>query len=194
MMIANIIVSALTATVVLFGFSLSALSSKESRKEERVLPIYCKLTDAYPGGKLERTRDENGKIKGNWIDLRASEDVVLETGKFTMIPLGICMKLPSGYEAYVLPRSSTYKTWGIQMANSEGVVDESYGGNNDMWRFPAIPSRDVTIHKGDRIAQFRIIKTMDNELGYVLGDPGTITYVDHLDGQNRGGFGSSGKN
>ena len=96
--------------------------------------------------------------KSDWIDLRAAEDVELKAGDFKLIPLGIAMQLPKGYEAHIIPRSSTFKNFGVIQANHMGMVDESYCGDNDQWFFPAIAMRDTTIKAGDRICQFRIEK------------------------------------
>ena len=122
---------------------------------------------------------------GDWIDLRAAETVAMNTGDFKMISLGVSMKLPEGYEAHVVPRSSTFKKWGVLQTNSMGVIDNSYSGTNDIWRFPALAMRDTVINKNDRICQFRIIKRQP-----------TIEFeeVDTLDSVDRGGFGSTGAN
>lgn len=122
---------------------------------------------------------------GDWVDLRAAEDVTMKAGDFKLISLGVSMKLPDGYEAHIVPRSSTYKNWGIIQANHMGVVDNSYCGDNDIWRFPAIAIRDAHIYKNERICQFRIIKKQP-ELEFKV--------VDKLGDVNRGGFGSSGRN
>ena len=122
--------------------------------------------------------------KSDWIDLRASEEVELKQGDFKLIPLGVAMELPNGYEAHIAPRSSTFKNFGIIQANSVGVVDQSYCGDNDMWKFPAIAMRDTIIHKNDRICQFRIMR---NQPEIVFKE------VEKLEGNNRGGFGSTGK-
>ena len=122
--------------------------------------------------------------EGDWIDLRAAEDVHLEKGQYYMIPLGVAMQLPEGYEAIVAPRSSTFKHYGILMSNSLGVIDESYCGDGDEWHFPAYAVRGTFIKKNDRICQFRIIKHQEEiELQTVL----------ELKHSNRGGFGSTGK-
>ena len=121
---------------------------------------------------------------GDWIDLRAAEDVNLEKGDFRLISLGVSMKLPEGYEAHIVPRSSTFKHWGIIQANHIGVIDNSYCGDNDIWKFPAIATRDAVIYKNDRICQFRIMKKQP----CVRFDT-----VEHLNGPDRGGFGSSGR-
>jgi dUTP pyrophosphatase len=122
---------------------------------------------------------------GDWIDLRAAEDVELKQGEFKVISLGVSMKLPEGYEAVVVPRSSTFKTWGVLQTNHMGVIDNSYCGDNDIWRFPALATRDVVIEKNSRICQFRIQKKMP-----------TVEFntVSHLDNPDRGGFGSTGVN
>lgn len=122
--------------------------------------------------------------KSDWIDLRASEEVSLKAGDFALIPLGVAMELPAGYEAHLVPRSSTFKTWGLLQTNSMGVVDSSYCGDNDMWRMPVYATRDVVIHVNDRIAQFRIMK---NQPALVFKE------VEHLDNSDRGGFGSTGQ-
>lgn len=123
--------------------------------------------------------------KSDWIDLRASEEVELKAGEFRLIPLGVAMQLPEGYEAHLVPRSSTFKTWGLIQTNSMGVIDCSYSGDNDMWRMPVYATRDTIIHVNDRIAQFRI---MENQPKILFDE------VEHLDSADRGGFGSTGKN
>jgi len=95
---------------------------------------------------------------GDYIDLRAAEDTTMKAGEFKLIPLGVAMELPEGYEALVAPRSSTFKRLGIMMANSIGIIDESYKGDNDEWHFPAYATRDTVINKNERICQFRIIQ------------------------------------
>ena len=121
--------------------------------------------------------------KSDWIDLRASEDVALKAGEFKLIPLGVALELPQGYEAHIVPRSSTFKTWGIIQTNSMGVVDCSYCGDNDMWRMPVYATRDVEIHANDRICQFRIMKNQPKI---------NFEEVEHLGNSDRGGFGSTG--
>ena len=122
--------------------------------------------------------------KGDWIDLRAAEDVHLKAGEFALISLGVSMKLPEGYEALVIPRSSTFKTWGVLQTNHVGLIDNSYCGDNDIWKYPVLATRDVHIEKNSRICQFRIQKKME---GF------NFKCVDTLGGIDRGGFGSSGK-
>lgn len=122
--------------------------------------------------------------KSDWIDLRASEEVTLKQGEFAMVPLGVAMELPKGYEAHIVPRSSTYKNFGVIQANHCGVVDGSYCGDNDMWRMPVIAMRDTQIHVNDRICQFRIMKNQPEIL---------FEEVEHLEGKDRGGFGTTGK-
>lgn len=121
--------------------------------------------------------------KSDWIDLRASEEVTLKAGEFKLIPLGVAMQLPKGYEAHLMPRSSTYKNFGIIQTNSCGIVDGSYCGDDDMWRMPALAMRDTVIHVNDRIAQFRIV---ENQPKIVFEE------VESLGNANRGGFGSTG--
>lgn len=121
--------------------------------------------------------------KGDLIDLRAAETVEMKKGDFKLIRLGVGMKLPEGYKANVYPRSSTYKNFGVILANSVGQIDNSYSGDNDEWRFPAIALRDTVIHKNDRICQFEIQKVQP-EIEFIE--------VEHLDEVSRGGIGSTG--
>ena len=120
---------------------------------------------------------------GDWVDLRAAEDVTLKAGEFKLISLGVSMELPEGYEAHIVPRSSTFIKFGVIQTNHYGVIDESYCGENDIWKFPAYALRDTEIHVNDRICQFRLFKHQP-----------LIEFqeVEHLEGEDRGGFGSTG--
>ena len=126
----------------------------------------------------------NIENKSDWYDLRAAETVEMKMGDYKLISLGISMKLPDGYEAHIVPRSSTFKNFGVLQTNSYGVIDNSYSGTNDIWRFPALAMRDTVIHEGDRICQFRIEKKQPAV---------EFIEVDELDDTDRGGFGSTGK-
>lgn len=121
---------------------------------------------------------------GDWIDLRTAEDVELKAGEYKMIPLGVAMELPKGYEALMLPRSSTFKKYGVILVNSMGVIDESYCGDSDEWNFLAYALKDTTIPKNERICQFRIMEHQP---------PVTMVEVDVLGNKNRGGIGSTGR-
>lgn len=121
--------------------------------------------------------------KSDWIDLRAAETVEMKRGEFKLIPLGVAMALPKGYEAHIVPRSSTFKNFGIIQTNHMGVVDESYCGPNDQWFFAALAARDTIIHVNDRICQFRIIEHQ----------PKIEFVIDSLENNtDRGGYGSTG--
>lgn len=120
---------------------------------------------------------------GDWIDLRASEDITLEKGDFAIIHLGVAMELPEGYEAHIVPRSSTYKKWGIIQTNGMGVIDESYCGDNDEWGMPVYATRLTQIKKNDRICQFRLVEKMRSI---------DLVTVETLGNKDRGGFGSTG--
>ncbi|WP_432627784.1 dUTP diphosphatase [Brotaphodocola sp.] len=122
--------------------------------------------------------------KSDWIDLRAAEDAKMKAGEFRLIPLGVAMELPKGYEAHVVPRSSTFKNFGIIQTNHMGVIDESYCGDGDQWFFPAYALRDTEIHEGDRICQFRIMEHQPQI---------SFEETDHLDHEDRGGHGSTGR-
>ena len=142
-----------------------------------------KIRIKYFSQEIEKLRYMDGK--SDWIDLRAAKEVELKKGEFALIPLGVAMELPAGYEAHVVPRSSTFKNFGVIQTNSMGVIDETYCGDNDQWFFPAYALRDTVIHVNDRICQFRIMEhqpALDFEETDVLGN------------EDRGGHGSTGKN
>lgn len=156
--------------------------------------------------------------KGEWIDLRSAETVnltcpqadTLKTHKvgeqrishrdvncsYHLLPLGVAMKLPKGFEAIVAPRSSTYKKFGVIQANSIGVIDSSYCGNEDQWMMPVIALKDTTINKGDRVCQFRIQLSQKaniwQKLKWLLSKGIKLVEVDTLDNSSRGGFGTTG--
>lgn len=136
--------------------------------------------------------------KGDWIDLRVREEYTASKEEYKLLKLGVAMMLPKGFEAVVLPRSSTFKNYGILCANSQGVIDHSYSGNDDEWRFPAYFTRDMVIPKGDRICQFRIQLSQKanfwQKLKWFLSNGIKIKQVETLNTINRGGLGSTGKN
>ncbi len=123
--------------------------------------------------------------KSDWIDLRCAEDIELKQGEFKLVPLGVAIELPAGYEAHVVPRSSTFKNFGIIQTNSCGIIDETYCGDNDQWFMPVLAMRDTKINTNDRICQFRIFEHQP-----VI----EFEKTDRLEGKDRGGFGSTGKN
>jgi len=135
----------------------------------------------YFSDKIEKIQYIEGK--SDWMDLRASEDVVMKKGEFKLIPLGIAMQLPEGYEAHVVARSSTFKNFGLIQTNAMGVIDESYSGDGDQWYWPAYAVRDTEVKFGDRICQFRI---MEHQPAF------NFVEVEHLSDTDRGGFGSTG--
>lgn len=136
---------------------------------------------------FDKEIDKIKKIKkGDWIDLRAAETVELEPFESKKIHLGIGMKLPEGWEAHIVPRSSTFSNWKILQTNGTGIIDISYSGDNDEWMFEALAIQKTVIHKNDRICQFRIIQKMPDDVEF--------EEVEHLDPVDRGGFGSTGRN
>lgn len=141
------------------------------------------ITIKYLNENVKRLEYIDGK--SDWIDLRSAQRVELKAGEFKLIHLGVAMQLPEGYEAHIAPRSSTFKNFGIIQANSVGIVDCSYCGDNDWWYFPAIAMRDTVIEAGDRICQFRIIENQPHI---------DFTEVSLLSNPDRGGIGSTGKN
>ena len=135
----------------------------------------------YLNKEIEKLRYIDGK--SDWIDLRCAEDVDLKAGESRLIRLGICVELPVGYEAHIVPRSSTYKNFGIIQTNHMGVVDHSYCGDDDEWKYPVLAMRDTHLSVNDRICQFRI---MENQPELFFEE------VEHLTGKSRGGFGTTG--
>ena len=140
-----------------------------------------KIRIKYLSDKIEKLCYIDGK--SDWIDLRCAETIELKKGEFKLLPLGVAIALPKGYEAHIVPRSSTYKNFCIIQSNHMGVVDESYCGNGDQWYMPAIAMRDTKIEAGDRICQFRI---MEHQPQIVFEK------CDDLGSPDRGGIGSTG--
>ena len=143
---------------------------------------YKSIKIKYFTDKIEKLRYIDGK--SDWIDLRAAEDITLKAGEFKLIPLGVAMELPKGYEAHVVPRSSTFKNFGVLQTNSMGVIDETYCGDNDQWFFPALAMRDTQIKVNDRICQFRIMKHQPQI---------DFEETERLKNSDRGGHGSTGR-
>ena len=123
-------------------------------------------------------------VNGDWYDLFTYYDYVLEAGDYRAIHLGVAMELPKGYEAIIAPRSSTFINYGCLEANSIGVIDEQYNGDEDYWHFTVYATRHTFIPRGTRLCQFRIIEHQP---------PCFIEVVEHLNNENRGGFGTTGK-
>lgn len=150
--------------------------SQEFRTSE-IKVHYLRGMEEFP---LKQIRKNAG------VDCYAAEDVSLKKGDFKLIPLGFAMSLPYGTAALLMPRSSTFKKWGIIQTNSIGLIDESYSGTNDEWLFPVLATRDVEISKGDKICQFIIISPITAN---TIID---FTSVEELSKEDRGGFGTSG--
>lgn len=135
----------------------------------------------YHSDKINKLEYIDGK--SDWIDLRAAEEVELKAGMFHLIDLGVSMKFPEGYEAHIVPRSSTFKNYGLLQTNSVGIIDGSYCSHDDVWKMPVFATRDTVVHVNDRICQFRIVKNQPKI---------SFEEVDWLDEPTRGGFGSTG--
>lgn len=120
---------------------------------------------------------------GGWFDLRNIKEEIIFAKIYNVISLGVAMKLPEGYEAIIAPRSSSFKNWGVLQVNGLGIIDESYSGNNDEWKWAVYPTRDTIIKQYSRICQFRIQKRQPDII---------FTEVSTLEFPNRNGFGSTG--
>lgn len=137
------------------------------------------ITVQYLNDSVKRLSIEK---KGDWIDMYAAETVELKQGEHKLIHLGVAMKLPEGYEAHLVPRSSTFKKWGIIQANHVGIIDNSYSGPEDWWKMSVIAMRDTVINKDDKICQFRIVERQPR-IHFAEGK---------MTDPSRGGFGSTG--
>lgn len=165
------------ATIIIMSLCLIGSREEDKKMETLVTMIKIKYFD--------KEIDKVEKIStGDWIDLRSAETVHLKKGEFHLIPLGVGMKLPEGYEANIVPRSSTYKNFKIIQTNCFAVIDNSYSGDSDEWKLPVIAMEDTVINKNDRVCQFRINK-IQPEIEF--------EEVEYLDKVSRGGFGSTGK-
>lgn len=178
-------------------FELLKIKNKEGTLQDVKISVKYNEVDIITIRQIEQSAKETITISlkdgtplpyqakgGDWIDLCTKEDVTLKQGEFKLIDLGVAMKLPKGYEALVVPRSSTFIKYGIILTNSIGIIDETYCGNHDVWKFPALALRDTEIKACTRIAQFRIIKHQPDIRFYEL---------ENLPDKNRGGFGSTGE-
>ena len=155
---------------------------KKKEKGGIMLEIKVKYHNSKNGSTIDRIE----KIEqGDWIDLRSAENYEIAQFEAGMINLGVSIKVPEGYEAHLVPRGSTYKKWSIIQTNGMGVIDESYSGENDVWKMPVLAMQATHIHKNDRVCQFRIMPKMPEV---------KITEVEAMDGNSRGGFGSTGTN
>lgn len=133
---------------------------------------------------LTDTIDQIGQAHpGEWIDLRSAKLIALRQGESTLIPLGVIISVPSGYESILVPRSSTFKKYGIIQTNGIGVIDHLYCGPNDEWKMPVYATRDTVIPANTRICQFRIIPSQEVTIR---------TINDVMQNESRGGFGSTG--
>lgn len=134
----------------------------------------------YHDDSLERIKECS---VGDWYDLRSAETVSIPAGDYKEISLGISIKMPPGYTCKILPRSSTFKKYSIIQVNSEGIIDNSFSGTDDVIKLPVWAFHDTIINKNDRICQMCIEKS-----------PPKINFIetDTLDEKNRGGFGSTG--
>ena len=137
----------------------------------------------YHSTEIEKLKYIDGK--SDWIDLRAAKRYELKKGDWVLINLGVSIALPEGYEAHVVPRSSTFRTWGLIQTNSCGVIDNTYCGDDDVWMVPMLATRDTVVEINDRVCQFRIMK---NQPRIVFEE------TERLIGESRGGFGTTGRN
>jgi dUTP pyrophosphatase len=172
--------------------------------------------------KVKRFKNDNGEPfvsfpkvikKGEWVDLASAQECVLQApqagtlkghdvkhrdvvSEVTYIPLGVAMHLPKGYEAIIAPRSSAAKKMGIMCANSFGIVDNSYQGDDDQWMFPAVTLRKTSISQNTRLCQFRIQlsqkATVWQKIKWLFTSGIELVEVESLSNNNREGFGSTG--
>ena len=153
--------------------------------------------------------------EGDWIDLYTTKDIRISGPEVyineddtkpkrrrkvifhtNLAELGVAMQLPEGYEAHVLPRSSTFKNFKVLLTNSQGIIDEAFRGDNDVWKFGMVALEDTVIPAHSRVAQFRIVlsqkATVWQKIKWLFSNGISIEYVDSLGNKDRGGIGSTG--
>lgn len=146
---------------------------------------------------------------GDWVDLRCSKEVIInpfiKQSKSTAvigsnifyIPTGLAFKLPKGFEAHIVARSSTPTKYGFIVPNCTGIIDNSFCGNTDEWKIPSLGFNANTIPANTRIAQFKIElsqkATVWQKLKWLLSSGIELVEVTDLASTNRGGFGSTGE-
>lgn len=145
---------------------------------------------------------------GDWVDLKAAQDMDIKAAQAGVqyqennekyrdvtipviyIPLGVAIELPKGFEAIIASRSSGPKKLKIFIPNGQGIIDNSYKGNDDQWNYVASPISDTSIKKGERICQFRIQlsqkATVWQKLKWLLSSGIELVEVSDLNNQNRG--------
>ena len=155
---------------------------------------------------------------GDWFDLCTAEDITLKAPQankmhirnknkkdipdertrdvdfdWALIPLGVAMEMPVGTECHLLPRSSTFKKYGLMQTNSKGIIDRSFASDKDEWKLPVIATRKVTIPKGTRIAQFRLVPsqkaTVWQKLKWLFSNGVKLKKVEYLNNPERRGLG-----
>lgn len=159
----------------------NVVDGKEERYKEYVKDHNLEVLIRYHREQFPNLEDVSSY--GNFIDLRSAKSYTIKKGEFTMISLGVSMKLPEGYWGQVVPRSSLFKHHGLIEVNSFGVIDNDYCGDNDIWMLPVYATRDTVVEENERVCQFRVVK--DNYI--------SLKAVDVLEGPDRGGFGSTGR-
>lgn len=155
---------------------------------------------------------------GDWFDLCTAEEIKLKAPQanrlhkynqnketpeirmrdvdfdWTFIPLGVAIEMPKGTECHLLPRSSTFKKWGLIQTNSMGIIDRTYASDKDEWKLPVVATREVTIPKGTRIAQFKVVPsqkaTILQKLKWLFSNGVKLKAVSSLNNPERGGFGN----
>lgn len=124
------------------------------------------------------------------FDLAVLDDVYVAAGQTVMARTGLVIATPAGHMTMVAPRSSTWKKWGVRLANTIGIVDEDYCGDEDemflaLWNPSGQPP--TKIPAGTRIAQGIFVPVLS---------AGAWNYVrfeqQDMMGQSRGGWGSTG--
>lgn len=151
------------------------------------LDAASRAIDAYPDGLTVRINTHGNSMPvqhGEWIDLQTANDVDMKKGEYMVISLGVSMELPEGYYAKVVPRSSTCMRWGVIMANSVGIIEHEYCGDNDIWGFPAVAIRDTHIPAGTRVCQFCVCRREQEVV---------FKQAESLGNQDRGRWGSTGE-
>ena len=159
--------------------------------------------------KIKKIRENSAlpiKNNGNWYDLQTSAMICMQQhnidwkwcdvnkvtdgfvkvrpGDTLVCYLGIACDMGEGYEAHLLPRSSTYLKYGLLLGNSMGLIDSEYKGDTDEWKALFYCTDYAIVPVNARLVQMEIVKS-SRDIDF--------KEVDTLGNDNRGGYGSTGQ-
>ena len=159
----------------------------------------AQIPTSKKGGWFDIFMPQDGKIEGGYAN-RLVKNRTRRTLEYPtqLVSLGFAMELPKGFEAIVAPRSSTYPNFYCGNTNFIGVIEDTYCGDDDIWKANVKADKTTAWKAGDRLFQFRIQlsqkATVWQKIKWLFWN-GKVEFVpvEFLGNINRGGFGSSGK-